>query len=804
MSGLSQSKPSPNSLSDAVPEHMKFAEGNAFTPYSFVSTLPEPLLSQNEIIVNKWLADDLQIIPGDTLLLRYYTVGPLRRLTESEEAFVVMEIVPLEGKYADISLMPEIPGLSDAGNCRDWETGIPIDLEKIRDKDEKYWTDFKGTPKAFISLPLAKELWENTYGSYTAARFPSTGINRDTLITNIAALIDPASLGFLVSAVKDDSRDAAGQGVDFSELFLGLSFFLLLSAVILAVLLLILNLESRRSQIQTLSSMGISRKTINTIVFAEGFILSIAGSLLGAGLAILYTGLVFSALNGVWADIVRTDMMQMIVRGPVLLSGFFLSTLISWLALFFTSRGFLNPKSKKRMHALKVPTFQIKLYGALAMLATSVILILTQILKGEDINSGIFFLAGGLMLIAMLLLFSHSMELSGRYQFNDLTVFSLSIKNSIRNRSRSLGIVSLLAIGTFIVLSTGANRKDLFADAADKSSGTGGFTFFSESTVPVTRDLNDPSVSGEFGFTEDYHFVQFSRMPGDDASCLNLNRISNPVILGVNPGELEGRFSFISQTPWLSSESPWYSLKNPLPGGLIPAIADQTVIKWGLGMKAGDTLVYTDGTGKELNLLLIGGLANSVFQGHLIIADEYFQKHFPDQAGSEVFLIQAEAGNEPEEELNMILRDFGWEMTTTGYRLARFNSVENTYLSIFLILGALAILIGTVGLSIILARSILERKNEIALLKAVGVGSISILRLIMSEYLLLLLAGILIGILTASLAVLPALLSPNTDISFSTVLLITGTLFINGVFWIWLMSKVYLNDKTIAVALKND
>ena len=34
--------------------------------------------------------------------------------------------------------MPDFPGLSDAGDCKDWNTGVPIDLDKIRDKYNKY------------------------------------------------------------------------------------------------------------------------------------------------------------------------------------------------------------------------------------------------------------------------------------------------------------------------------------------------------------------------------------------------------------------------------------------------------------------------------------------------------------------------------------------------------------------------------------------------------------------------------------------------------------------------------------------
>ena len=69
--------------------------------------------------------------------------------------------------------------------------------------------------------------------------------------------------------------------------------------------------------------------------------------------------------------------------------------------------------------------------------------------------------------------------------------------------------------------------------------------------------------------------------------CLNLNRVLSPVLLGVDPAGLEGRFSFVSGTAELDETNPWESLDTILPGGVVPAIADQTVIQWGLGKKAG-------------------------------------------------------------------------------------------------------------------------------------------------------------------------------------------------------------------------
>jgi hypothetical protein len=311
--------------------------------------------------------------------------------------------------------------------------------------------------------------------------------------------------------------------------------------------------------------------------------------------------------------------------------------------------------------------------------------------------------------------------------------------------------------------------------------------------------MNDISVRRQYGLEGDYYFVQFSKSEGDDASCLNLNRVTNPVILGTDPGQLSGRFKFLTTTSDVNKADPWSSL-NADPGkGLVPAIADQTVIQWGLGLKTGDTLFYNNSSGDTLELKLIGGLAPSVFQGNVIISESNFLKNFPATSGSSVFLIEPRESSDSLviEDLSRAMRDWGWQMSRTIDRLAEFYSVENTYLSIFLMLGILSLIIGTFGLGILIVRSIMERKSEIGLLLALGYSQKSVFRIIFTEYLILLTAGIVIGFLPAVISTLPGLLSLNTDVSLLNLLIIILFLVINSIIWIGLFTRINIRPNII-------
>lgn len=376
--------------------------------------------------------------------------------------------------------------------------------------------------------------------------------------------------------------------------------------------------------------------------------------------------------------------------------------------------------------------------------------------------------------------------------------------NLTRNKGRSLTVVILFALGTFLVVSTGSNKLDLVANSLEKSSGTGGFLYFAETTMPVLFNINDEDKRAEEGISDKFSAIQFRKLEGDDASCLNLNRISQPALLGVDSEELHGRFSFAAKFEEIGEAEPWDVLNQKFDDGTIPAIADQTVIQWGLGMKVGDILLYQNEVGDTLRLKLIAGTTPSIFQGFLIISNQHFLENYPSNSGSNLFLIDGkpESATQIGEELQSVFRDYGWEMESAALRLVEFYSVTNTYLSIFLALGTLGLIIGTIGLAVILARTILERRREIAVMQAIGFSARSIFTIFTKEYLLLLSVGVLIGFVTAVVAAIPAFLSTNSDASFSTVAIAVALILINGFVWIVGLSWFSLQKKTLVSGLR--
>jgi hypothetical protein len=391
-----------------------------------------------------------------------------------------------------------------------------------------------------------------------------------------------------------------------------------------------------------------------------------------------------------------------------------------------------------------------------------------------------------------------------------LSSLNIGIRNNARKRTRSITLIGLLACGLFIVFTVGANRLSALKDAERRDSGTGGFALYGESSIPILYDLNSQKGTQFYGLdtikSEDVKYVQFRVKEGDDASCLNLNRVTHPQLIGVTPEELATRkaFTFADMTDEVDQENPWMALEKKLPDGIIPAVADLSVIVWGLGKAIGDVLTYSDEKGETFQLKLVGGLANSVFQGNIIISEKTFLQKYPSISGYRIFLVDVspEGVENAADSLSWAMQDQGLDLTPASTRLAEFNTVQNTYLSIFLILGSFGLLLGSVGLGVVVWRNVNERRGELALLRAVGYNKKSIQTILLSEHVALLVAGIFFGIFAALLAILPSLLTPGAKIPYPTIFIILVVVSLNGGMWTYLAAALATKEDLIPALRK--
>ena len=792
--------------------------GNELTPYSMVTAAGAPYtpadLHDDEIVVTEWLANDLHVHPGDSVAIAYYRVDTGSQLVERTNTFKVRSIVPMQGVHADRTLMPEFPGLSKAESTRDWDAGFDL-VHPIRDKDEAYWKQWRGTPKAFISLAAGQAMWGNRFGNLTAIRWPVGETAPPQLVQavtkHIRANLDPADVGLRFTDVRTPALAAAetGTGKEFGGLMIGFSFFLIVSALLLTAMLFSFSLEQRAVEIGTLLALGWQPRQVRRVLFREGMGLAVFGSLLGTAGGIGYAKAVLWGLSTLWRDAVGGAGLEFHLTAMTLMTGILSGVAVAALTLGLTLRRQTNRPARELLNegasetAWQDPAKRSRWplwlawvcgVGGIGMAGASIAL--------HDSNPETYFSAGSLLLIGVLLGIRESMARPVASTRNQISLGSLAIRGMTRRTRRSLGTVSLLSSAAFLIVAVATNRLDARRDATQRNSGTGGFALWAESSLPVIQDLNTPKGQEFYGLDrkamKEVSFVPMRVRDGDDASCLNLNRAQHPRLLGVNPELLaqRGAFTFTDLAKGISATNGWLALgpgfaTNQAGIDIIPAIGDANSLQWALQKSLGDTLDYVDQRGRPFQVRIVGAVANSILQGSLIISETDFEKHFQNESGHRALLIDAPAtaAGEVASQLTRALQDTGLEVVSTATRLDRFNAVQNTYLNTFQVLGGLGLLLGSVGLGVVVSRNVFERRGELAVLQAMGFQAAQLRRFVLIEHGALLLLGLGSGLVAALLTVLPALLTPGSEFPWSSIGITLGVVALNGLAWTWLATR---------------
>lgn len=784
------------------------SKGNRATPYSFATAGPVPQgLQDNEVIINRWLANEIGAQPGDAVDVRYYELTPSNDFVEKARGFTVHSIVEMTDLEAERDLIPEFPGLTDVERCQDWHIGMPMDEELLADEaNETYWNDYGPMPKFLCTLAAGQEMWGNRFGEVMTVRFPEQTVSANAVYDALRREVAPVEAGLFVLPVREQAFEAVEKAIDLGGLFLGLSFFLIVSALILTALLFVFGVQHRAPEMGVLLALGFQPRHIRAVFLLEAAASAILGAALGAAASTLYTRALIFGLGHFWQGAVaQTNILYHAAPGTVLsgatvslVSALAAMAIAMWrqtrhsprelLTLDF-SQGAAKPAARPdRAPAMWLPV------GGLLVAAS---LITYALATGVKDVALVFFIAGALLLVSGTGFFRCLLgRLRSPGSVKRLTFVSLALENASRRSGRSLSVAVLLATGSFLVLAVSAMQEDVSANSGKRSSGTGGFALYAETTLPLAENpaaaLNSPGVSA----------VALRVRDGDDASCLNLNRAQTPRILGVNVDELTALRAF---QPENHDTDIWRLLTLDLPDGAVPAlVGDSDTAIWGLqkktGVENGDVLTYLDDAGNEADVKLVGRLPMrlSVFQGAILISNEWFTRMFPSEEGFRVFLVDTPPGQEESaaRDLNAAFDRVGMDAVSTVTRLRRFYAVEATYLAMFLVLGGFGMILGSAALGIVVLRNLLERRREIAMLRAIGFRKEALFRLFLYEYLFLLGAGVTIGGIAAAIAIAPAVASAGSSVSVGLAALILAGIALTGIVCIVLAVRMGLGRES--------
>jgi ABC-type antimicrobial peptide transport system permease subunit len=781
-----------------------------------ISDLPDGALRIDQCAINQWTADQLGAKVGDRIRLTYYqrqTNGELAELASDREgvglAFTVARVLPMSGLGADTSLTPNYKGLTDAQTVREWNPpeGLKIDKKLVTDADEEYWKKHRAAPKVLLSLEAAQRLWGEAFGDVTSIRLPAD--KAKAFASALARRIDPAGMGMSFMPIKAQQLESARGGTDFAELFLGFSFFLIVAAGLLVAMLLRLSVEQRARQWGLLASLGFGPRALRGLALGEGMLLALIGGAVGLAGAIGYTSLMMYGLREWWTDAVGTKALYLHVNIPTLAMGLGGSVVVALVAGLWAIwrigkttpvallSGSWNVRGVKHHGRGRIALWVAAGTGAagLAMVGAGV---------AGAISSQMAFMGGGFLLLTALLaaaaLWMRAPASRRLALVGALALERVGVRNASRNRARSLLTLGLVALASFILITVASMRQDRPTDTHERTSGAGGFGLILQADVPLLGDLGtalgrrilaitgpeDPHERGRFLAAMDRAtFVSMRRWAGQDISCLNLTRPTQPTILGVPPALIErGGFAPRGQNPWKLLDAP--------ADGDVPVIADGETAQYILKLSVGQTLSITDQNGVQRKLRLVATLPHSIFQSELLMSQANFTRLFPYVSGFGVVLVDASKADQDvlAARLATELEDYSVSVDRTADRLAAYQQVANTYLLTFQTLGALGLMLGTIGLAVVLLRSLVERRAELSLLAALGFSGGDRLRMVLAENVFLLAGGLVAGVVCAMVGVAPAVFVDRRPINLSQLTL-----------WLGLSLAVGLASLTLTVLL---
>ncbi len=629
---------------------------------------------------------------------------------------------------------------------------------------------------------------------------------------------------------------AASQGTTpFDALFLSLSFFVIMAAVMLIAMLFRLGLIERVRQFGTLMAVGWTPRRVASLVFLEGIVVAAFGVVLGAAGGFGYASAVLWALRTWWVGAVTVPFLEFHWTVASLLGGVIAGWLVALVTIGVTIRSLLRADAQTLLsgregasagtvsrgkdqggnredaHRGRERGRRVARGGVrwLDVAAGSVLVAALSVAafgataSGQEAAAG--FVGGGMLLLIAAMLQIHR-RLSRRRQGPEtsaartegdrgreesdaagrISMTGLAARSATRQPIRSTLSIGLMAAAAFLIVAMSAFRLQ------PSDRGTGGFELLGRTSQPLFGDLGDPQERADLLGSDAEVFdgvtvAAWRLRPGQDASCNNLYQASQPTVLGV-PGDFAGLFQAADSGSderttfpgfeWAASEqsdgdgSPWERLATAASGteeDPIPVVLDQNTAMWSLQLRegVGEVASFEYEVGEPTYFRVVGLLSNSMLQGQLLIGEENFEGMFPSISGYRFFLFgeprsgDASAGGAGADwgtrraVLEDRLSDVGMDVRETRDILASLLAVQNTYLRTFQTLGGLGLLLGTVGLAVAQVRSVLERRRELAVMRAIGFTRGRLAGLVMGETAVLLIAGIGCGVCCAVLAVMP-------------------------------------------------
>jgi hypothetical protein len=337
----------PKAVSDALPREAALiltlfvetlTDGTTDLSYFFASAIrngPIPV-EHGKILVASGLKERFK----GSAELTFFSSDSFRKILRKTETMGNVGTVD-DSRITDV-LSPEIPGLTDSAECSGWEAAIPIDFDRIRDEDEAYWNEHRSKPKAYLNFEEAQEMFAP--GQCTAALFPADWTAERVRQETLKVLRTMPEYN-RVDDLMNTSADKVNRGVPFAPLFLGLSFFLIVSGLLVLAMLLKLHIQDRAAELALLCDY-MPLKRVRRFLLAEFAAVLLPGMLAGLAAGMLLCRFQIFLLEHSWNGIVLMEHIRFHGRPVSYLIAFVISAACAWAVVMLSVRRTSSNQTK--------------------------------------------------------------------------------------------------------------------------------------------------------------------------------------------------------------------------------------------------------------------------------------------------------------------------------------------------------------------------------------------------------------------------------------------------------------------------
>lgn len=506
-----------------------------------------------------------------------------------------------------------------------------------------------------------------------------------------------------------------------------------------------MTVAERKREIGLLRCVGLTRSQTIGQILLEGILLGLAGSLLG-----ILLGMILSdGLSG---------LMENILGSPIEKGGFSLLMILSSMAvgagvtllsavLPAFSAGKVSPlealrtgegKNENRYHRyLWIP-------GLVLLLSAVGILILNPFPYDVQFRLGsmtvfMLFLGATLMIPVTLFFWQYIVKWPFRILFGGIGV--IGIRNIERSKSRTMLTVAALMVGVSMIVATQGITGSFRADLLDWMDAYLGGDIFISSSIPVSSDLRRQLEA----FDEIEVVSPSATQP---AVWIREGGEEKITLLGIDPAA----YSEVTRFVFTDENTDEEEVLKEMNEGNHLLISE--VISKKFGVKEGDTITLETVSGNH-DFIVTAVVLDFSSQGLVVTGNLSDLKIWFDNTDVSSFSVKSMDGADADltrEKLKEAFKDdYDLIIESNTALKVQADELMNQAFGMFDVLGILAVMVAALGVLNTLTMSVMERTQEIGMLRTMGMTRLQIVKMIESEAGLL---GVIGGVLGLFLGLL--------------------------------------------------